>query len=159
MTTQVNLDTVRKTQLIPFLRKGIEFELEKLSNAKNYLVVSYFQGKIIDNWVSNLFDRYFKSTDGEIGSYLNINFINLKISFKTSFKRSHLLMVILLRQDLILRKLGRNLIKPLKEISTTLNRFVTELQMYLSKQQVKQLFDKLIENFLIHYLRLIWYCR
>ncbi|MGB7378760.1 MAG: class I SAM-dependent methyltransferase [Rivularia sp. (in: cyanobacteria)] len=172
LKTQVNLHTIQQTLLVFFLGRGKQFEqvksivtdgftveivkilnygLEKLSNTNNCLVASCLQGVIIDNMVSNLLRQYPQSTVVEVGAGLNIRFKHLD---NVKVPRD-LLDAIQLRQDFIVASVVQNdWIEAVKETSTTFYIlfyifmiFVAELWMYLSKQQVKQLFDKLIENF------------
>ena len=121
LKTQVNLDTVQQTLSIPLLERGKQFEqvesivktlyydFEKLCNANYFLIGSCLQGRINENWVTNLLRQYTQDAVVEIGADLNIR-----------FKRLDLPLAFQLRQV---------------------------FGMYLSKQQTKQLFDKLIENF------------
>lgn len=120
LKTQVNLDTVEQTLLIPLLARGKQFEqvesivktlyydFEKLCNANYFLVGSCLQSIINDNWVRMLC-QYPQDAVIETGADLKI-----------SFKPLDLPLAIQLKQY---------------------------LGMYLNRQQIKQLFDKLIENF------------
>jgi O-methyltransferase involved in polyketide biosynthesis len=159
LKTQVKLHPVQQTLLIPFLARGKQFEqvesivtdtfsveifktlnydFEKLSNAKNSLVGSSLQCVIIDNRVSNLLHQHLQNTVVENGADLSI-----------CFKPLDLVEALQLKQDFIAASMVKNdWIEPSKETNTTSYIFVVEdLRMYLRQQQVKQLFDKLIENF------------
>ena len=178
MKTQVNLGVVQETLLIPLLARAKELEqaepividrksaeiieainynFDKLSNAKNSLVGSCIRGMVIDNWVSNFLKQHPQGTVVEIGVGLNTRFERLD-NGKARWFELDLPDVIQLRQEFFSQTSRRNFIaasvlsndwnEQIKQTSTPPYMFVAEgVLMYFRKQQVRQLFDKLIKNF------------
>lgn len=82
-----------------------------------------------------------------MGGGLNIRFKHLD-NGKVPCLELNLLDETQFKQDFTAASVVKNdWIEVVKEASTTFYIFIAELRMYLSRQQVKQLFDKLIENF------------
>lgn len=178
LKTQINLDTIQETLLIPLLGRAKEFEVgkpividsksveivnllnydfERLSNAKNSLVCSCLQGMIIDNWVGNFLKLYPHGTVVEIVVGLNARFERLDNVKMCCFELDLSDVIDLLLQFFTEKScrsftsgsvIDNDWIKRIKETITPPYMFVAYgLLMYLSKQQVTQLFDKLTENF------------
>lgn len=121
LKTQLNLDTVEQTLLIPLLARGKQFEqvesivktlyydFEKLCNANYFLVSSCLYSIINDYWLINLLCQYPQDAVIEIGDDLKVRFKPLDLPLAIQLKQY--------------------------------------LGMYLNRQQIEQFFDKLIENF------------
>ncbi|MEO1377349.1 MAG: class I SAM-dependent methyltransferase [Cyanobacteria bacterium J06635_10] len=135
----------------------LDYDFEKFSTSNNSLIGSCLRGMIIDNWVSNFLQQHPQGTVIEIGAGLNTRFERLD-NGKLRWFDLDLPDVIHLRQKFFAETsrrqfisasvLDNDWIERVKETSTPPYMLVAEgVLMYLSEQQVKQLFDKLIENF------------
>jgi len=136
--------------------KTLNYNFEKYFNATYSLLVSCLQDKNINSWIGNLFYKYLQDTFVEMYAGLNISFEYLGKAKVACFGLC-LSNVIQLRQYFFAESshqfiaasmVDNHLIESVKKTNSPHYIFVVQgLRMYLSRQQLKQLFDKLIENF------------
>jgi O-methyltransferase involved in polyketide biosynthesis len=137
--------------------KAIDYDFDKFTTAKNSQIGTCIRGTILDNWVSTYLKQYPQGRVIEIGAGLNTRFervdngevhwfdldlpdaIALRKKFFTETER---------RQFISASVLNTDWIEDIKTAGTEPCFFVAEgVLMYLSEQQVKQLFANLLEHF------------